>query len=92
MKKAERYVPGLAFNTLYVDFATPITNSYWINAPGGGCYEPAHLPSQVGRGRFAIQSRIPGLFLCGHGTLAGAYMLRSGELAAGSALKYLWGK
>jgi len=91
IKKAESYIPGLASNILYVDFATPITNSYWVNTPEGGCYGPMHLPSQVGRRRFAIQSPIPGLFLCGHGTLAGGIYssMRSGELAARAVLSYL---
>ena len=91
IRAAERYIPGLASAPRFVDFATPATNLYWVNAPGGGCYGPAHLPSQVGRRRFGNAGPLPGLFLCGHGTLAGGIYpsMRSGELAAGLAGRLL---
>ena len=91
VRKAERYVPGLEKSVRYVDFATPVTNLYWVNAPAGGCYGPAHLPSQVGPRRFSSKGPLPGLFLCGAGTLAGGIYpcMRSGEIAAQLAARYL---
>lgn len=91
IRKAERYIPDLSNHISYVNYATPLTNHYWVNAPGGGCYGPAHIPSQVGPKRFGNKSHIPGLFLCGHGTLAGGVYpsIWSGEIAASLALHYL---
>jgi len=91
IRKAERYVPGLSSHIKYVNFATPVTNLYWVNAPDGGCYGPAHLPSQVGPKRFSIKSNIPGIYLCGHGTMAGGVYpsMRSGEIAASHIVNFL---
>lgn len=89
---AERYIPSLSQNLDFVEYATPLTNEYWVNAVKGGCYGPLLTPDQVGPGRFMAQTAgIEGLFLAGAGTHCCGVMacLQSGLLAGTKAVKYL---
>ncbi|GAB4303910.1 MAG: NAD(P)/FAD-dependent oxidoreductase [Myxococcota bacterium] len=91
LKKAERYIPGLTEHLSFVEFGTPLSNLYWVNAPSGGCYGPAQTPNQMGPGRFGITTEVKGLFLCGHGTFGGGIFpsALSGEFAAKKTLDFL---
>jgi all-trans-retinol 13,14-reductase len=92
VKAAERYIPGLSEHIKCIEYATPLSNEYWVNAVRGGCYGPEHTPDQMGPGRFsAFTSGIQGLFLVGAGTLAGGIMpcVASGVLAGGKAVRLL---
>ena len=91
---AERYVPGLSEHLDCVEYATPLTNEYWVNAVQGGMYGPAQTPDQMGPGRFSsFTAGIDGLFLVGSGTLAGGIMpcVASGVLAGKKAAGTLGG-
>ncbi len=89
LKKVEQYIPELRKHLLFKEFATPLSNLYWVNAPNGGCYGPNQTPKQMGSKRFSIKTKIKGLYLCGAGTIAGgiAPSITSGEIAATMALK-----
>ncbi|MBW1999590.1 MAG: NAD(P)/FAD-dependent oxidoreductase [Deltaproteobacteria bacterium] len=92
VKAAERYIPGLSGHMECVEYATPLTSEYWVNAVRGGCYGPEQSPDQVGPGRFSsLTSGIEGLFLAGAGTIGGGIMpcVWSGVLAAQKAAKHL---
>ncbi len=89
LTKVERYIPNLRKHIVFKDFATPLSNLYWVNAPFGGDYGPNQTPSQMGPGRFPIKTNIDGFYLCGAGTLAGgiAPSIASGDIAGSLALK-----
>lgn len=92
IKAAERYIPDLSKHLDYVEYATPLSNEYWVNAVQGGSYGPEMTPDQMGPGRFnEFTAGIDGLFIVGAGTLSGGIMscIASGVLAAGKASKYL---
>ena len=94
VKAAERYIPNLSGHLDCVEYATPLTNEYWVNAFSGGCYGPEQTPDQVGPGRFsAFTAGIEGLFLVGAGTLGGGIMpcVASGVLAGAKAASFLKG-
>ena len=94
IKASERYIPNLSKHLDYVEYATPLSNEYWVNAVQGGSYGPEMTPNQMGPGRFnSFTAGIDGLFLVGAGTLAGGIMpcVASGVLAAGKASKYIEG-
>ncbi len=42
VKAAERYIPGLSEHIKCIEYATPLSNEYWVNAVRGGCYGPEH--------------------------------------------------
>jgi len=89
---AERYIPGLSEHMECVEYATPLSNEYWVNAVRGGCYGPEQTPDQVGPGRFsAFTAGIQGLFLVGAGTLGGGIMpcVASGVIAGEKASSLL---
>ena len=89
---AERYIPGLSSHIDLVEYATPLSNEYWVNAVRGGNYGPDHTPDQFGKNRFsAFTSGIDGLFLAGAGTLGCGVMtcVTSGFLSATKAAEYL---
>jgi phytoene dehydrogenase-like protein len=99
-KRVSRLRPSLgAFYTfigtdldLPFEFATPLSNEYWVNAVGGGSYGPEHTPDQMGSGRFgSFTAGIEGLFLVGAGTLGAGVSacVASGVLAGGDVAKYL---
>ena len=89
LRKVERYIPNLRKHLIFKDFATPLSNLYWVNAPFGGDYGPSQTPSQMGPGRFPIKTRIKGFYLCGAGTLAGGIYpsIASGAIAGSLAIK-----
>jgi len=89
---AEKYIPGLTGHIDYVDYATPLSNEYWVNAVRGGNYSIDHTPDQVGRNRFStFTSGIDGLYLAGAGTIGCGVMtcIASGFLSANKAAEYL---
>jgi len=95
VKAAERYIPTLSEHMECVEYATPLSNEYWVNAVRGGCYGPEETPDQFGRGRFStFTAGIEGLFLVGAGTLGGGIMtcIASGVLAGEKAAKVLTSK
>jgi len=53
VKAVERYIPNLSRHLDFVEYATPLTNEYWVNAVKGGCYGPEQTPDQFGLGRFS---------------------------------------
>ncbi|NWG01787.1 MAG: NAD(P)-binding protein [Syntrophaceae bacterium] len=76
----------------FVEYATPLTNEYWVNAVKDGCFGPEQTPDQVGPGRFSrFTAGIEGLFLVGAGTIAGGVMpcVASGVLAGAKAASFL---
>jgi phytoene dehydrogenase-like protein len=89
---AEHYIPDLTQHIDFVEYATPLTNEYWVNAVKGGNYGPIQTPEQIGSGRFMnFASGVNGLFLVGAGTIGGGVMVcvASGVLAGTKAAKYL---
>ena len=92
VKAAERYIPNLSRHLDCFEYATPLTNEYWVNAVKGGCFGPEQTPDQVGPGRFSsFTAGIEGLFLIGAGTLGGGIMpcVASGVLAGAKAASLL---
>jgi phytoene dehydrogenase-like protein len=92
VKAAERYIPNLSGHLDCVEYATPLTSEYWVNAVRGGCYGPEQTPDQIGPGRFSsFTAGIEGLFLVGAGTVGGGIMpcLASGISAARKAASLL---
>lgn len=89
---AERYIPDLSHHLDFVEYATPLSNEYWVNAVRGGMYGPDQTPDQVGLGRFSnFTAGIDGLFLVGAGTVGGGVSpcVASGILAGNKAIRYL---
>jgi all-trans-retinol 13,14-reductase len=89
---AEKYIPTLSQHIDFVEYATPLSNEYWVNAVRGGNYGPDQTPDQVGLGRFATSTTgIDGLFLAGSGAIGGGVMacIESGIQAARKAAIYL---
>ena len=89
---AERYIPTLSQHIDFVEYATPLSNEYWVNAVRGGNFGPDQTPDQVGTGRFiTFTAGIDGLFLVGAGTIGGGIMpcVESGILAGSKAATYL---
>jgi len=89
---AEQYIPTLSQHIDFVEYATPLSNEYWVNAVRGGNYGPEQTPDQVGTGRFiTFTSGIDGLFLAGAGTIGGGIMacIESGIQAGSKAATYL---
>ncbi|MEJ2725328.1 MAG: NAD(P)/FAD-dependent oxidoreductase [Deltaproteobacteria bacterium] len=95
VKAAERHIPSLSERMECVEYATPLSNEYWVNAVRGGCYGPEQSPDQFGPGRFnTFTAGVEGLFLVGAGTLCGGIMpcIASGILAGEKAAKLLASK
>jgi all-trans-retinol 13,14-reductase len=89
---AEQYIPTISQHIDFVEYATPLSNEYWVNAVRGGNYGPEQTPDQVGTGRFTtFTAGIDGLFLAGAGTMGGGVMacFESGIRAASKAETYL---
>lgn len=78
---SERW-PGLVGDVVVRDVATPVTNSFYVNAPGGGAYGPAALKGQ--HAAFSPWTPVRGLVLAGAGVFGGgvAPCLASGLVAA----------
>ena len=92
VKAAERHIPGLSGQLDHVEYASPLSNEYWVNAVRGSCYGPEQTPDQMGPGRFNnFTAGIEGLFLVGAGTLGGGVMpcVASGVLAGRKAASFL---
>jgi phytoene dehydrogenase-like protein len=92
IKAAEKYIPNLSEHLDYVEYSTPLSNEYWVNAIKGGSYGPEQTPDQMGLGRFSsFSAGIEGLFLVGAGTLSGGIMpcVESGILVAEKAASLL---
>jgi phytoene dehydrogenase-like protein len=66
---AERHIPGLTNHVTHLECVTPLDCADRVRAVRGGIYGPAHIPSQMGPGRFhSLTCGVDGLFLAGAGT------------------------
>jgi all-trans-retinol 13,14-reductase len=95
VKTAERHIPNLSEHLDHIEYATPLSGEYWVNAVKGGATGPEQTPDQMGPGRFtSFTAGIEGLFLVGAGTIAFGIMacVRSGVLAAEKAAVLLKSK
>jgi len=95
VKTIERYIPNLSEHLDHVEYATPLSSEYWVNAVKGGVSGPEQTPDQMGPGRFtSFTAGIEGLFLVGAGTLAFGIMacVHSGVLAGEKATTLLKSK
>jgi phytoene dehydrogenase-like protein len=91
---AERQVPGLASHVTRVECITPLECADRVRSVRGGIYGPAHIPSQMGPGRYqSLTCGVDGLFLAGAGTFGCGlyYCAASGFFAAEKSLAYLTG-
>jgi all-trans-retinol 13,14-reductase len=71
VKTIERYIPDLSDHLDHVEYATPLSSEYWVNAVKGGISGPEQTSDQMGPGRFpSLTAGIEGLFLVGSGTIA----------------------
>ena len=89
---AERHIPGLSQHLDVVEYATPLSSEYWVNAVRGGMYGPEMTADQMGQGRFYdFASGIEGLYIAGASTLGGGITacMASGIGAARKAIDYL---
>ncbi len=92
VRSAERYIPGLGDHLTYVEFATPLTNAYWVNSYQGGNFGPAQTPDQFGPCRFLdCKSGIDGLFVVGAGAISAGVLscMASGVWAANQVADFL---
>ena len=92
VKTAEKYIPNLSEHLDHVEYASPLSNEYWVNAVKGGVFGPEQTPDQFGPGRFsACTAGIEGLFLVGAATLGAGIMacVESGVLAGEKAAMLL---
>jgi all-trans-retinol 13,14-reductase len=88
VETAERYIPNLSEHLDHVEYASPLSNEYWVNAVKGGVFGPEQTPDQCGPGRFSsFTAGIEGLFLVGAATLGAGIMpcMESGILAGKKA-------
>lgn len=92
VRSAERYVPDLSRHLDYVEFATPLSNEYWVNSFQGANFGLEQTPDQFGPGRFFdCTAGIKGLFLVGSGTISGGVLscMASGVWGGDQALEFL---
>jgi phytoene dehydrogenase-like protein len=92
VRSAERYIPGLGDHLDYIEFATPLSNAYWVNSLDGGNFGPEQSPAQFGPGRFYdCQCGIDGLFVVGAGAISGGVQscMASGVWAAHQAAEFI---
>jgi phytoene dehydrogenase-like protein len=92
VRSAERYLPGLSDHLDHIEFATPLSNAYWVNTMDGGNFGPEQAPDQFGPGRFFnCQCGIDGLFVVGAGAISGGVQscMASGVWAAQQAVDFL---
>lgn len=85
VRSAERYIPGLSDHLDFVEFATPLSNAYWVNSMGGGNFGPEQSPAQFGPGRFFdCRTGIKGLYIVGSGAISAGVLscMASGVWAA----------
>jgi all-trans-retinol 13,14-reductase len=89
---AERHVPGLSAHLQVVEYATPLSSAYWVNAVRGAMYGLEETPDQMGMGRFSnFTTGLDGLYLAGSGTYGGGILacLESGIGSGRKAIEYL---
>ena len=81
--------PGIIGDIEVKNFATPVTNSFWVNAVKGGAYGPAMSRNQTFLSRFNTKTYIKNLLLAGSGVYGAgiAPCLFSGFVAAKMAEK-----
>jgi all-trans-retinol 13,14-reductase len=92
IRSAERYIPELSRNLDFVEYATPLSNAYWVNNFEGSNFGPDQTPGQFGPGRFLdCTTGIQGLFLVGAGAISGGVLscMASGVWAAQQAAAFL---
>ena len=94
VRSAERYIPDLGSNLDFVEFATPLSNEYWVNSVSGGNFGPEQTPAQFGPGRFFdCTAGIEGFFVVGAGAISAGVLscIASGVWAANQAVEFLEG-
>ena len=94
VRPAERYIPDLGSNLDFVEFATPLSNEYWVNSVSGGNFGPEQTPAQFGPGRFFdCTAGIEGFFVVGAGAISAGVLscIASGVWAANQAVEFLEG-
>ena len=64
----KRVIPGLARHCIVMEAATPLTLARYTANEAGATYGLAPTPGQIGRGRPANKTAVPGLYLAGHYT------------------------
>jgi prolycopene isomerase len=64
----ERYIPELSRHCVVMEAATPVTLERYTANEQGASYGLAPTPGQIGRGRPANKTALPGLYLAGHYT------------------------
>jgi prolycopene isomerase len=64
----DRIIPGLARHCVVIEAATPRTLERYTANEAGATYGLAPTPGQIGRGRPANKTAVPGLYLAGHYT------------------------
>jgi all-trans-retinol 13,14-reductase len=92
VRSAERYIPDLGNHLDYVEFATPLSNAYWVNSFNGGNFGPEQTPDQFGPGRFFdCKAGVEGLFVVGAGAISAGVLscIASGVWAANQAVEFL---
>ena len=85
----DRRNPGIIGDIEVKEFATPVSNSYWVNAVRGGAYGPAMSILQTGPFRYTPTTPFRNLFLAGSGVFGCgvASCFLSGQVAAAKASK-----
>ncbi|MGR8935551.1 MAG: phytoene desaturase family protein [Gammaproteobacteria bacterium] len=66
LEMAERYMPGLAKHSLYIEAGSPHTMQRYTLNYQGAAYGWAATPEQTGANRIANRSPVPGLYFSGH--------------------------
>jgi len=92
IRSAERHIPELSLHLNHVEFATPLTNAYWVNSYQGANFGLEQTPDQFGPRRFFdCTTGIDGLFVVGSGAIGGGVLscVASGVWAANQAVGYL---
>jgi len=89
VEQAERYVTDLSKHISFIKCITPLDCAEQVRSVRGAIYGPAHIPSQIGLGRFQnLNCGIEGSFLVGAGTFGCGlmYCAASGYYAAEAIL------
>jgi phytoene dehydrogenase-like protein len=90
LRRAEELFPGFRERVVYVESASPVTQSRFTRASGGTSYGLAATPEQYMGNRPSARSVIPGFYLAGASTRSGHGIigaLTSGVQAARSVLR-----
>ena len=89
LERAETFIPGLRDHMEVYEFATPLTNTSFANAPMGAIYGPEHSPRQFALGRYQPKGPVDGLYLCGASTFSAGIgaCVASGVVAARMAMR-----